>query len=158
MLNTKNIKLYLDWEKWRWELNDTYLLRENKKRQQTHERIRVGYENNTQFEMMSQPRNGRQWKTIGNIYCMNVCLSTVWSAPAFWFTCMPLSNDPHTPLLTECFCFWCLIVTCQEKVSKKTYLFWIFKKQATYLREIITSTTNINYLRFSPPYTGNHWL
>lgn len=34
---------------------------------------------------------------IGNMFCMSVCVSTVWSVTAFWFTCMLRSNGPNTP-------------------------------------------------------------
>lgn len=68
-------------------------------------------------------------KAIGNICCMNVCLSTVWSATAFWFTCMPLSNGPDTPLLTECFYFWCFTVTSQRKYQSRCICHNLFVNQ-----------------------------
>lgn len=82
----------------------------------------------------------QKWKVkaIGNIYCMNVCLSTVWSATAFWFTCMPVSNGPHIPLLTDCFYFWCFIVTSQRNYQSRSDIECVCKP-ATYLwKRIIT--------------------
>lgn len=61
-------------------------------------------------------------KAIGKYFCMNVCLSTVWFATAFWFTCMPLSNGPDIHLLTEYFYFWCLIVTSQPKSQTRSVI------------------------------------
>ncbi len=95
-------------------------------------------------------------KAIGEINCMNVCLSTVWSATAFWFTCMPLSNGPDTPQLTEYFYFWCFIVTSKRKSHSRcpcSKFFFVSKPGTCWWKIFFTSTNTWAISRNVSPTT-----